>query len=290
MRNINATNSEEQIRKWSATPSTQIAALFEHWVNDEGVRVDPMTQDSVNPSGYRNQYSRLTGFDFGLISADFRNTIKDIVETKAINPLSDASLTIEMGVENDAFTAFFKTKLNGVEQFWSHDHNLYSILQAGSRNLEKRYGISTELRNELFYNWSILPTYQIPGMFNAKVEIPIEDGEKKRRELLRLNTLVRAHKYLVEEDNLNALNSVLQAESGNPELGLRVTFGANLSDALVAEDIFTFILEVDGFYTTNEPHYTHVMSGTNKMNFDRTTYLEYVAACPPICPPPKGSK
>ena len=287
MRIISDTDSQQQVTAWKATPSTQLASLFEHWVNDNGERVDPMTESSVNPSGYTDQYSRLTGFDFGLISAEFRSTVKDIVDTKAINPLSDAALTIEMGVSENSFTAFFKTTLNGVERFWSHDNNLYSILQAGSRSLQPRYGISTELRNELFYNWSILPTYQIPGMFNAKVEIPIEDEERKRRDLLRLNTLVRAHKYLVQDDNLNALNNILQAESENPELGIRLTFGANLSDALVSEDIFTFILELDGHYTSNEPHYTHVISGIDDMNFDMTTYLEYVAACPPICPPPQ---
>ncbi len=278
---------------WKSMPDNQINALFEQIFTNEELASHRHTS-----LGIPQQFNRLRGYDFGEVvdpsgaEKGFRDYVKTIAENKDEDIKMSLSMALAvrrdpLGVEPDCFRLYFKTFDGNDINFWqksesSDDHGMdYSTVAHPQRDSAMRYGISTELRNQLCYNWGVMPFSVVSDMFYALTspKNPIYQNEKDdktlKEEQIKLSKgWVRAHEYQIRGNNLQAFNSLLQ-EGNNNTTRIRTKFGINLSDVLLGSDIFTIIIEVENGTRSNP----------DLIEVDNTTYLEFVHACPPFCDP-----
>lgn len=254
--------------EWKKTPDSEINCLFEQFLT--GSEFGRHARTSL---GYNNQFNRLLGFDFGEVEETFKGTV-----VKIANGTGNESLSMALAVRTEKvgeeelkyFNIYFKTFDGDTVKFWKpgqskEDHGMdYNPIPHELGVSDKKHGISTELRNQLCYNWGAIPFSLVSDMFYAQAspknpESPIPNG------LFHLSKgWVRAHEYQITKNNLNAFK-VLMHES--PKVEIKTKFGINLSDALLGTDIFTIVIEI------------------KNVNTNETSYLEFVHACPPFCDP-----
>lgn len=273
----------QNIRDWRICSCDDIKTLFEQWVSKEGEILDPRDEVSSSVGALNNsdQYSRLTGIDFGKVDDEFKAKVNEIELNQ--DTKSTTGLTLELAVHEGVFTVFFKTTIGNEELFWGNSMGniscLYSVAPLPKRNVIKRYGVSTDLRNQFVANWVSLPFFMVSDLFYS---MSITAGDKPKP-YSRNRAWVRAMRYNISGNNLTALNDLLK--SGSDTQGIRLRFGANLSDIMLGEDVFTMIVEVDDEHSATSGRYVtnHTQNTAEPLDVESTSYLEFINACPPIC-------
>lgn len=229
---------KENIISWQKFQFSQITDLFHQY----------FPKGNAANTGYGNQFSRLLGIDFGQIHNDFKFFIKEL-NTENIGSKSVAMVNaVKAGSK---FTLYFETKdETGVTYYESSIESspqVYNVLPDVSRSLNKRYGVSSELRNQFVYNWALSPASILGDLFYTRA-IPksISDdflAETVNTAFPRNESLVRAEKYHIRGENLRVLKALIEeSEINHKNIGIR--FGVNPSDFLVGTDMFTMIVEL----------------------------------------------
>ncbi|MAN03938.1 MAG: hypothetical protein CMI35_12695 [Owenweeksia sp.] len=231
----------------------------ENWASLPDSRIDDSIKkffyEATGNSRFPNQWSRILGIDYDTVGSEFYELLQNSDDPKVSmhlaldgNNLFTILLKVEVEIENHLHTHFFKS---GMED----DGRIFDISNTPiPSELTAIYGISTELRNQLAYNWlvSIAPTKDLFYSFAAN------DTDNK---LIEGNyTLVRALYYPIRDNSLKALIRTVKEESS-----FKIRFGVNPSDFSVDKDLFTLIVEIGDPET------------------GQTTYLDFVGACPPAC-------
>jgi hypothetical protein len=207
-------------------------------------------------SGFPKQLSRLVGVDFGVIPQDLTDFIKAAVDSEGDG---DHRLSMVLGIgSNQVFQVYFEARTKKVDD---NDHCDYYGVQATSINngmrvydvtpdpvrpIKERMGVSTDLRNDFVFSWLNIPVSLIPDLFLSKT-VPALSSDSLISKIVagtfpRYSALVRPHRYMIDGNNLKALNKLFQKPKSNYALNLRL--GVNTSDLFVGKDLFTLILEV----------------------------------------------
>jgi len=259
--------------KWKSEKEDNLDQLFRVW--------NPSNGNSIYP----DQWSRILGINFETIDANLINTIKE-------TSVEEISFSMELAVIGEHFSVIFKFKKNSDPDYTYYTTNLsnggriYGVESVPPRALEKRYGISTELRNQLAYSWLISP-YSVLDLFyllapSEIIELPVispnlikgvgityHSGSAMER---GTSAPVRVHSYPITDKNLKTVKKLFDElpdfSSGiENNTNLKLRFGVNTSDLFVNAELFTIILEIQ----------------TDINDSDSITYLDFVRACPPNC-------
>lgn len=234
----------------------KIAQDYAHvWRIRQDVGVNQVFQvydvDNGGNSGYPNQWSRILGIDFGIIHTDFLKALK-----------GNAEIHMNLGIRDNQFTVVFESTEGGESTYFmsslKDDGRVFDIANMPARPFGRIYGISTELRNQLAYNWLVIP----PSIIELFYSLAPKRGKGVPSDPVGNTSLVRVHHYLVVGKN----REVLRQAFVNKDTRVSVRFGANLTDKNLNRDTFTLILEI-----------------SNEVDTDSNTFLEFVQACPPFC-------
>lgn len=286
MRQVDGTSEklrvQNGIKEWCICRTIDIKNLFEQWVLADGEIVNEPSVESLaakGAMGHENQYCRLTGIDFGLVPEDFRKEVHSIANNEG------GRVTMELAIEEGVFMVYFKTtspsKGKDVGTYWipslepGEKTHLYGVAPVPHRSVTPRLGVSTDLRNQFIANWVTLPFFLVGDLFYSML-----DGQQvEPRQFNRNRAWARAMRYNISGDNLTAFHELLKGDSGNK--GIRLRFGANLSDVMLGEDLFTILIEVDDNYANTRGRF--ILNNALTEALEETTYLEYVGGCPPLC-------
>ena len=249
MKELTGTLPSDYIKEWKELEDSSLSRVFKVYNVPNGGN-----SASSGQPGFPDQWSRIMGIDYGTVSGDFYNIVKN-------NP--NAVVIMHLAVADNNFLVVFEVQGTSSQFYVSDlsDHGrFYDINSTPERTLVPYYGISGELANQLSYNWLVWP-HMVSDLFYALAHIEGETGraQDKRGFLCP----VRAHRYYIDGYNLAVLKLIL-----TPETTIKLKFGVNIADLLIDEDMFTLVLEVDP-------------SGTGTSD---KTYLDFVGACPPTCP------
>jgi hypothetical protein len=300
MKNVEHVNDINDINlaisQWKLLKSYEISSNFE------------LNSGNASPNGWPYQYNRLIGIDFGKITAEFKACIDSATE--------NACVSLAAGISSSGFNLVFKRSDFGGSVYWEADHaetsRLYRLLPYKPEiNAELRYGISPKLKDQLIFNWSTLPSYMIGDFFNSKVfydsgpskplgvlETSIKDLPQPTEpnyysditeamyKLKLCSSWVKTFEFLLDGANLDALKKIL-IHKDTFQSSIKVWFGVNFTNMLMADHMFTIIIEVDNREVTGLPIVCYpenmIKEFTPAETIAPVQYLDFVQACPPNC-------
>lgn len=266
----------EEVNNWAKTPVFQVDNLFSTFISE--------TEEGN--SHYANQWSRILGINYGILSERIKNEINPDTN----NPTT--SIKMHLAVHNFAnnqeqpfpqgiwiyFEVLKKDGTTSTLPFPIPETKatafIYDISNPNSTPPSQtslphaRYGISPDLRNQLVYNWVY---FQLPFYLTFYHLAPKLNQTVNREEIQGNQSWVRALSYTIDGNNLQAIQSILNSDG---DTKLRVRFGINTADLFETKDLFTIILELD---KNTEPE------SSPNYDINRVTYLDFVKACPPNC-------
>jgi len=237
---------EDELKGWRETEATRIPDLFLHQLSEA------KTGSETN-TNFPAQFNRAMALDFGLAHPKLKRFLKDIDQTNQTKELK-----MSMAVTDEKINVFFRTQeklINGdldVNFYTTEkehpDALIYDLTPQPVRFVSRRVGITTKLINEFVYNWQIAPITKIVDLFYRKV-IPkptspnVLNGPVAHIAFPRYNGLVRAHAFLVPNDDMISLSRAVKANSH-----FVVRFGLNSGDFFINRDLFTLIIETKRRY------------------------------------------
>lgn len=231
------------INSWKNAKPSDLSGIF--------FKQDVPSEDGIQGNtGYPNQFSRILGIDFGIVHEDFMAFLS---KKQHNDPKMRKNLFMVLASNNGEFNIYFEAidptgdsgkQIQYFESDLTNGGRSYSILPEPERTVNSRYGVSSELRNQFVYNWQVSPESIIGDFFYGRaLPVPVTSnvlsGALAGLAFPRFEGLVRVHKYIIADQNLDALTKIVNSKSN-----ISISLGVNSADLLISRDLFTLILEV----------------------------------------------
>ncbi len=292
MKKLNNKEVEAYCREWKECPDKDIDTLFEQFFDENATSI--ISENDTGVLGFENQFNRIRAIDFDLVHADFVDRVTGV---RSAGSQGNASLSVELAINKvsngdkniSIFQMYFRTEVGGEVAYWgndpfnvgSHEHARcykYGVMSQTPSD-HQMSGVSTQLKNQLSYNWGLVPFPNLSDLFYAesfpKDVLSVHLSKVKNMEqfdrLALCKGWVRGHRYQITGENLDALYEAIISGSSY----VRIVLGANLTDLLIGKDIFTIIIEVRKEENSESSDFPPLDNSIAN--------IEFVQACPPFC-------
>lgn len=271
-------------------PPNQVAHQLDAWAECASRDISGLFQKFITPEKggkLKGQFHRQCGINYGSIDKDWADALTGKVASE-----KGTNFALTLAVENGQFNILFEVTHHGNTEYYGSGlpdgGRCYrpeeSPLPSGQYQVQPNYGLLPVVKDHLNVNWFSSALAVIPDLFVAERmthmsslgilrhhSVPDTQALDLTDPFTRMT--VRARKYPIVGYNKKVLQMLLK--DGVDDLEMSIQFGAIFADLYYNDDIFSPIIALKKSNPNKEETYPP----------EDTTYLDFVAACPPVCPP-----